>query len=105
MVAVDEPLDVQEMLDEAAWRSRTAKLWVQYIKLVGRLKLVIFCTRTGNLQLTRIAEMITVFNAAGHLVYAKCTCLYLQQMGKRKQVMHEAEFKMFAEKGMFVAID
>ena len=106
MVAVDEQLvafstHVQEMLDEAAGRSRTAKLWVQYIKLVGLLKLFKVSTRTGNfvLQLACIAEIIPVFNAVGHFAYAKCTRLYFQQMGKLKLVMPEAEFKMFAEMG------
>ena len=76
MVAVDEPLvafstHVQEMLDKVTGR---VLLWVQYIKLVGLLKLFIFSTRTGTfvLQLACIAEMIPVFNAAGHFADAKC---------------------------------
>ena len=112
MVAVDEQLiafstRVQETLDEAAGRSRTSKLWVQYIKLVGLLKLFIFSRRIGHFVLLLVcpAEMNPVFKAAGHFAYAKCTRLYFQQMGKLKQVMPEAEFKMFDEKGMFVARD
>ena len=73
---------VQEVLDEAAGRS---------------------CGYSISSWLACIAEMIPIFNSAGHFAYAKCTCLYFQQMGKLKQVMPEAEFKMFAEKGMFVA--
>ena len=67
MVAVDAfSTHVQEMLNEAAGRCRTAKLWVQYIKLVGLLKVFKVSTRTGNfvLQLAYIVEMIPVFNAA-----------------------------------------
>ena len=108
-VTVDEQLvafstHVNEMLDEAAVRSRTAKLWVQYIKLVGLLELFIFSTCSSNfiLQLTCLAEMIPVCNAAGHFAYVKYTRLYLQQIGTLKLVMPEAEFKMFAQKGMFV---
>jgi hypothetical protein len=62
--------------------SRTAKLWLNYVKHVSLLKKFIRAERTGdwNLHLTALSEMIPLFAATGHNNYAKSGRLYLQQM-------------------------
>ncbi|KAI0216953.1 hypothetical protein LSAT2_031103, partial [Lamellibrachia satsuma] len=62
---------------------------LQYIKLVGLFN---FSTRTGNfaLLLVCVEEMIPIFNAAVHFVYAKCARLYLQQAIRVKQELRAA---------------
>ena len=63
-------------------KSRTAKLWVQYIEYIETLKLFIRAERTGNwnLHLIAVERMLNVFAATGHVHYAKSARLYLQMM-------------------------
>ena len=60
-------------------RSRTAKLWLQYIQYLGILKDFIRAERTGNFpfRLQTSSRMLNLFAATGHLHYAKCARLYL----------------------------
>ena len=69
----------EEML---AGKSRTAKLWLQYIEYVEILKLFIHGERTGNwnMHLVAVGKMLNLFAATGHINYAKSSRLYLQQM-------------------------
>lgn len=62
--------------------SRTAKLWLNYVRHVSLLKLFIRAERTGdwNLHLSSLSGMIPLFAATGHNNYAKSARLYLQQM-------------------------
>ena len=53
VVAIDEELitfstHIQLLLDEPVGRSRPSKLWVQYIRLAGLLKLFMISTWTAN---------------------------------------------------------
>ena len=65
-----------------AEKSRTAKLWLQYIEYVETLKVFIRAERTGNwyLHLLAVEKMLNLFAATGHIHYAKSARLYLQQM-------------------------
>lgn len=69
-----------------AEKSRTAKLWLQYIEYVETLKLFIRAERTGNwnLHLVAVEEMLNLFAATGHINYAKSSRLYLQLMRELK---------------------
>ena len=62
--------------------SRTAKLWVQYLSYIQITKDFIRAERTGNwsLHLQSVSNMLNLFAATGHVHYAKCARLYLQQM-------------------------
>ena len=63
-------------------QSRTAKLWILYLKYIGVVKKFIFAERTCNWQmhLNAISEMLNLFAATSHKNYAKCARLYLQEM-------------------------
>ena len=61
---------------------RTAKLWLQYIEMIGILQMFIKAERTGDwaLHLQTIQAMLPYFAAAGHNLYAKSAHMYLQTM-------------------------
>jgi len=61
---------------------RTAKLWLQYIEMIGILRMLIKAERNGDwkLHLQAVQEMLPYFAAAGHNLYAKSTYIYLQKM-------------------------
>ena len=63
-------------------RSRTARLWLQYLELLTIVKNYIRAERSGNwhLHLTTTYQMLPIFAATGHIHYAKSTRLYLQLM-------------------------
>lgn len=65
-----------------AEKSRTAKLWLQYIEYIETLKLFIQAERTGNwnLHLLQVEKMLNLLAATGHINYAKSSRLYLQLM-------------------------
>ena len=71
--------DRKKMLQQS---SRTAKFWLQYIQYVEILKDFIRSERTGNFSfhLITVRKMLNLFAATGHINYAKCGRLYLQQM-------------------------
>ena len=62
--------------------SRTDKLWIQYHHLIEIVKGFIHAERLSDwiLHLQMVRYMIPIFAAAGHIHYAKCARLYLQQM-------------------------
>ena len=62
--------------------SRTAALWIQYIEYVDIIKEFICAERTSNwlLHLQAVAKMTNLFAATGHINYARCTRMYLQEM-------------------------
>lgn len=61
---------------------RTAKLWLQYIEMIGILRMFIKAERIGDwkLHLQAVQEMLPYFAAAGHNLYAKSAYIYLQKM-------------------------
>ena len=61
---------------------RTAKLWLQYIEMIGILHMFIKAERIGdwNLHLQAVQKMLPYFAAAGHNLYTKSAYIYLQKM-------------------------
>lgn len=66
----------------AAAKSDTAQLWVKCVEFIDILKAFIRAERTGdwNLHLYGLSQMLKVFAATSHNIYAKCSRLYLQLM-------------------------
>ena len=62
--------------------SRTAKLWLQYLYYIDIVRLFIGAERVGDwhLYLISVKKMINLFAATGHMNYAKCVRLHLQNM-------------------------
>ncbi|ELT88628.1 hypothetical protein CAPTEDRAFT_216340 [Capitella teleta] len=87
----------QQWLKTEKERSRTGRLWLNYMEQVSLIKLFIYAERTGDwvLHLNSIRQMIPYFHAAGHLAYAKSARIYLQQMQALQSTMNETEFGKF----------
>ena len=62
--------------------SRTASLWLQYMRMVDILHQFIKAERIGNweLHLQTVKEMLPYLAAAGHNLYVKSARMYLQTM-------------------------
>ena len=62
--------------------SRTAKLWLQYLYYIDIVRLFVRAERVGDwdLYLISVKKMINLFAATGHINYAKCARLHLQNM-------------------------
>ena len=73
---------LQRCKDYLSSKSRTSKLWIQYLEYISILKLFIYAERTGNWNLHLLAnsQMLNLFSATGHWNYAKSSRLYLQLM-------------------------
>lgn len=54
-----------------------------------------------NLHINTVKQMIPYFHAAGHLLYAKSTQIYLQQMLSLQMKMSNNDFNRFVNKGFF----
>ena len=67
---------------KSSFKGRTAKLWIEYMKMVDLLRKFIKAERTGNwkLHLQSVEEMLPYFAACGHNLYAKSAYIYLQFM-------------------------
>ena len=67
--------------------SRTAKPWILYMFYMQVLKYFIRAERTRNwsLHVQSVRKMLNLFVATGHIHYAKCAWLYLQQMLQLEQ--------------------
>ena len=87
-------------IDLLQTRSRTAKFWLQYQRYVNVLKSFIRSERTGNwsLHLQTLSNMINLFAATGHINYAKCARLHLQNM-LHLEVEHPWVYEKFAAHG------
>ena len=72
-------------------KSRTYKLWFNYIKIVSIIQNLIRADRLGlfTLHLDSIKEALPVFAAAGHYNYVKSAYLYVQNMEKLQQTNPE----------------
>ena len=88
------------MKDHLRRKSRTSKLWLSYMDYDNVLKQFIRAERSGNsdLHLYALEKMLTLFAALGHLNYAKCARLLLQQMRDLKDT-YPWIYKCFKEKG------
>lgn len=76
----------------------TAKLWIQYLKMVTLVRRFIEAERTGNweLHLAVVKMMMPYFISTGHLHYSKACYIYLQLMATLPQRMDPEEYKKFA---------
>jgi hypothetical protein len=89
----------QQWIKTEKERSRTGRLWLNYMEQVSLIKQFIYAERTGDwaLHLNSIRQMIPYFHAAGHLAYAKSARIYLQQMQALQSTMNETEFGKFTK--------
>ena len=76
---------VQQKLQDqsnALTSNPTARLWIEYMRMVDLLRQFLKAERTGNwhLHLKSLQEMLPYFAAAGHNLYTKSVHIYLQQM-------------------------
>ena len=61
--------NLSHKIDDLSAKSRTAKLWIQYIQYVNIVKLFIATERTGNWHnhLTTVTKMLNLFAATGDI--------------------------------------
>ena len=80
--------------------SKTAKLWLEYLKYINILKQFIRAERCGDwgMHLDALENMLNLFAATGHIHYAKSARLHLQEMRELK-TKHPFVYKCFKEKG------
>ena len=77
--------DLEERLaatrNENIRKSCTAKLWLLYVQYISIVKEYILSERTCNwaLHLHMVQKMMNLFAASGHINYAKCSRLYVQE--------------------------
>ena len=84
-------------------KSRTARLWLQYMDYVETGRDFIRAAITGNwdLHLRSISKMLNLFAATGHLNYAKSARIYLQYMLYLQPNSHPWLHEKFLQ-GLFV---
>ena len=75
---------IDNLEDDIATRSRTAKMWMNYVKYVSLIRLFMRAERTGdwNLHLYCISEMIPLFHAAGHFAICEICSIVLATNGQ-----------------------
>jgi len=68
--------------------SRTANLWLQYMKMMDVLRMFLKAERTGNwkLHLQAMYDMLPYLAASGHNLYTKSVYVYLQHMAKLQEL-------------------
>ena len=75
---------LQDLKDTLSGKSRTSKLFVEYMRYIEVVIDFIAAERTSNweLHLGTVSRMLNLFAATGHNNYAKSARLYLQEMLK-----------------------
>ena len=91
---------VTAKIESLSAASRTAKLWMLYLRCVRTFKLFIRAERTSDfrLHLHSVSEMLNLFAATGHANYAKSGRLYLQLMCNLEET-HPWLYSMFSQNG------
>lgn len=81
----------------------TAKLWVQYFRMISLLKCFIQAESMVDwqLHLETMQQMLPYFHACGHSLYAKSSHLYLQDMFALEEKMDTNEYDLFTREGYF----
>ena len=71
--------------------SRTANLWLQYMKMMDVLRMFLKAERTENwkLHLQTMYDMLPYLAASGHNLYSKAVYVYLQHMAKHQELHPE----------------
>ena len=79
-------------------KSRTASLWLNYMRYIEVVQDFITAERTSNwdLHLCATSKMLNLFAATGHGNYAKSTRVYLQEMLKLEET-HPELYKIFKQ--------
>ena len=93
---------VAAKMDPLSAASRTAKLWMLYLRCVKTLTLFIRAERTGDfrLHLHSVSELLNLFAATGHANYAKSGGLFLQLQCDLEE-RHEWLYSMFNDNGYY----
>ena len=73
---------VETYKDDLSSKSRTSKLWVEYLKYIELVQLFIPAERTANwdLHIVSVSQMINLVAATGLIHYAKRAKVYVQKM-------------------------
>ena len=81
LTRIIERLDVKKQSIQA---SRTTKLWLQFMKMMDILRMLLTGERMGiwELQIQGMYDMMPYLAASGHNLYPKCIHVYMQQMHK-----------------------
>ena len=90
-------VDLQQILEEMASRSRTSKLWIDcVIKPVLLMQRYIRAERQSDwaLHLSAVHEMLPYFYVAGHINYARYALYYLHAMQNLPQGLHLKKDKL-----------
>ena len=79
LTRIIERLEVKKQYIQA---SRTAKLWLQFMKTMETLRMFLKGERMGiwALHIQAMYEMMPYLAASRHILYTKCIHVYLQQM-------------------------
>ncbi len=79
LMRIIENFDVKKQSIQA---SRTAKLWLQFMKMMDILRMFLKGERIGiwELHIQAMYEMMPYLVASGHNLYTKCIYVYVQQM-------------------------
>ena len=82
LTRITDRLDVKK--NNLSQASRTAKLWLQFMKMMDILRMFLKGERMGiwALHIQAMYEMMPYVAASGHNLYTKCIHVYLQQMHK-----------------------
>ena len=85
-------------------KSRTAKLWLQYMAMLDIFRRFLKVERTGNwkLHLKSVKEMLPYFAAAGHNLYVKSAYMYLEKREKL-ETGHPDVYRAFRRSDRFWA--
>ena len=80
--------------------SRTAKLWLQFLEYIKIIKDFICCERLGMWEghLNAVTKLLNLFAATGHVHYAKCGRLYVQEM-RKLPTTHPWLYQKFVQEG------
>jgi hypothetical protein len=94
---------LEDLSNDLSNQSRTGKLWIQYLQMVRLIMLFLRAERAGywDLHLYAIELMIPYFHAAGHIKYARCARLYIEQMKRLKDIMSAEEYTNYTTNGYF----
>jgi len=84
-------------------KTRTGKLWINYLILTHILRIFIYAERTGHwdLHLYAIIKMIPIFHAAGHFAYARSARRYVEAMYKLPEIMDPSQYQKLTTEGFF----
>jgi hypothetical protein len=87
---------MKELKSRLTKQSRTSRLWILYMKYIELLQKFLVAERTSDwlMHLECMYNMLGLFAVTGHLHYAKCVRLYLQQM-KTLPESHPALYSQF----------